>query len=144
MITALAGFVLLAGGAAAPEPHDVYGDWYTPERDSVVRIHDCGDGSPCGTVVWLDPETAQVIHDEHNDDAALRGRPILGVTLLSGFEAAPKGWRRGVIYNPGDGNSYRARVRRLDADTLEVKGCVGPICKGMRWARRPVAAASAE
>ena len=134
-----AGVAVAASFALAGEPsgdaHDVYGVWYTPDRDSVIRIADCGDGTPCGTVTWLDENRAQVLIDEHNRDASLRGRPILGIRLLGGFEAGERGWRGGEIYHPGNGNTYSARVRRLDADTLEVKGCVGPVCRGQSWSR---------
>ena len=157
MIGLMAGLAMLgaAGGGAAGgtgdrtgDGRDVFGAWYTPDRDSVIAIADCGDGTPCGTVTWLDAERAQVTIDEHNADAGLRGRPILGITLLSGFETgrqgSGQGWRGGEIYHPGNGNTYRAKVRRLDADTLEVKGCVGPICKAQRWVRAPEAVARAD
>ena len=140
MIGLMAGLLALGG---ASDAHDVYGAWYTPDRDSVIAIADCGDGTPCGTVAWIDEARAQVTTDEHNDDADLRGRPILGITLLSGFETGKRGWRGGDIYHPGNGNTYRAKVRRLDADTLEVKGCLGPICQAQRWVRAPARLAGA-
>ena len=145
MMTALLAGAAAAGAETGTErAHDVYGSWYTPERDTVIRIADCGDGTPCGTVAWLDEERALVLIDEHNRDEALRGRPMLGVTLLHGFEAGRRGWMGGEIYHPGNGNTYRARVRRLDADTLEVKGCVGPVCKGQRWERAKEPSRTAE
>lgn len=141
---ALALGTAIGGGAgSAEEPrgahdvwgHDVWGLWYTPDRDSLVRIADCGDGTPCGTVAWIDPVRGEVTHDDHNPDEALRGRPMEGVTLLSGFEASERGWRGGAIYHPGQGKTYRARVRRTGAHALKVSGCVGPVCKGMTWHR---------
>ena len=140
----LAACALTNASAPPATGHDVYGDWYTPDRDSVVRIADCGDGTPCGTVTWQDPERAKVVIDRRNEDQALRGRPIVGITLLGGFEAAEEDWRRGAIYNPENGATYRARLKRLDADRLQVKGCVGPICKGMVWERRPPASADVQ
>ena len=135
MKLALAGLVAAAATmhTGTPAQRDVWGDWYTPERDSLIRIADCGDGTPCGRVVWVDEDRAQVLVDEHNSDEALRGRPIEGITLLSGFESGKTDWRGGAIYHPGNGNTYRARLRRIDEDTLEVKGCVGPICKAQHW-----------
>ena len=134
--------MLLAGVAAFGsaqagdrDPADVWGLWYTPDRDSLVEIRDCGDGTPCGTVRWVDPVRAQVTHDTRNPDEALRGRPMEGIVLLSGFEAAERGWQGGDIYHPGQGRTYRARVRRTGEDALKVSGCVGPICKGMTWHR---------
>ena len=144
MIGLMAGLAMLGAAGGTGDGRDVFGAWYTPDRDSVIAIADCGDGTPCGTVTWLDAERAQVTIDEHNADAGLRGRPILGITLLSGFETGRQGWRGGEIYHPGNGNTYRAKVRRLDAETLEVKGCVGPICKAQRWSRAPETVAQAD
>ena len=124
----------IAGEAVTvPPAHAVWGYWYTPDRDSLVRIADCGDGTPCGVVTWVDPVRGEVTTDEHNKDEALRDRPIEGITLLRGFETGPNGWRGGAIYHPGNGHTYRAQLRRVDEETLEVKGCLGPICKGQMW-----------
>ena len=45
----------LAAGSACADPGDVFGMFATEGASSHVRIADCGDGSPCGTVVWIDP-----------------------------------------------------------------------------------------
>jgi uncharacterized protein (DUF2147 family) len=136
-------FALAAFAALAPLPAasgdasalDVWGDWYTPERDSLVRIADCGDGTPCGTVLWVDPVKGEVTHDENNDDPALKERPIEGITLLSDFEQGSRGWQGGWIYNPENGETYRAKMHRASDDVLRVAGCLGPICKAMDWTR---------
>lgn len=148
-IAAMSAVLCLGAGASAGDEsrgaaRDVFGYWYTPDRDSLVLIADCGDGTPCGTVTWVDPERAKVLVDENNRDETLKGRPIEGITLLAGFEEASKGWRGGEIYNPENGATYRAKLRRTGADTLEVKGCVGPICKGMVWPRAEVEAELAQ
>lgn len=134
-IAVVGATAIAAAHAGERDPADVWGLWYTPDRDSLVEIADCGDGTPCGTVRWVDPVRAQVTHDEHNPDEALRGRPMEGITLLEGFEAGTRGWIAGAIYHPGQGKTYRARVRRTGEDALKVSGCVGPICKGMTWHR---------
>jgi uncharacterized protein (DUF2147 family) len=140
-LLAAAGLLVAGDGTGGL---DVEGYWYTPDRDVIVHITDCGDGTPCGRVVWLDEERARVLIDEHNDDPALRDRPIMGITLLGGFEEGEKGWRGGTIYNPENGDSYDARVRRLDADELEVKGCIGPFCRGFVWEAADAAMAGAD
>lgn len=115
----------------------VMGHWYTPDRASIIEIYDCGDATPCGRVAWLDRETAKVTRDEQNRDPALRGRPILGMKLLHSFEPAAQGWTDGQIYNPEDGNTYKAKLMRLEDGRLQVKGCVGPICQGQVWTEAP-------
>lgn len=116
---------------------DVYGRWYTPNRDSIIEVRDCGDGTPCGRVVWLDQDTAEFLVDVNNRDDALRGQPMLGARMLSGFRKCAQGWRKGAIYNPRDGKTYRATLTRLDGQRLEIKGCVSVICKGQVWEAVP-------
>lgn len=127
-----AGLAMISVGSAA-QAEDVFGRWYTPNGDSIIEIHDCGDGTPCGTVVWYDETTAQFTHDIHNKNEDLRTRPILGMVLLEGFERATVGWDRGIIYNPEDGKTYKSKLKALEDGTLEVKGCVAMFCKGQIW-----------
>ena len=42
------------------------------------------------------------------------------------------GWE-GRIYNPEDGQTYRATLRRPGADTLTIEGCVLFICQKQVW-----------
>ncbi|NNU16656.1 DUF2147 domain-containing protein [Parvularcula sp. ZS-1/3] len=125
----------LAAPACLAADLDVDGRWYTPDRESIVEIRDCGDGTPCGTVAWVDGDHGGMIADTHNRDHDLRGRPMVGVTLLHGFEREAEGWQAGRIYNPEDGRFYRARIRLLSDNALAVSGCLGPICKKLIWER---------
>ncbi|MEM1380254.1 MAG: DUF2147 domain-containing protein [Pseudomonadota bacterium] len=111
------------------------GHWLTDDRASVVEIVDCGDGTPCGIVVAVHPDNGGMIADHNNRDETLRGRDMVGITLLHGFELHRNAWRRGTIYNPSDGRSYRARLELLTKDALSVSGCLGPICKKLVWER---------
>jgi uncharacterized protein (DUF2147 family) len=74
--------------------------------------------------------------DGHNDDPALRQRRLTGVLLLQGFTREADAWAGGTIYNPDDGRTYHARVTPLDADHLQVRGCVFvPLCQSQVWTR---------
>ena len=127
------------GGAAHADPLDVYGMWATQAGSAHVSIEDCGDGTPCGTVVWMDPAsmreglTPEAATDENNPDPALRDQPVLGLTMLSSFERKKRDWRGGTIYDPESGKSYGSRSKRLESGELQVKGCVGPICQTQVW-----------
>ncbi|MEO1042346.1 MAG: DUF2147 domain-containing protein [Pseudomonadota bacterium] len=116
---------------------DVAGDWYTDDRSSIITIEDCGNGTPCGVVRWLSPEaSASEAYDSNNRDRSLRDRPIVGMSLLSGFKTNEGGcWQKGSIYNPEDGRTYRARIELISNDALSVSGCLGPICKTLIWHR---------
>ena len=52
----LLSIVSIAAMSAHADPHNVYGVWMPPAETSHIEISDCGDGTPCGTVVWLDAE----------------------------------------------------------------------------------------
>ena len=65
---------------------------------------------------------------------------VLGIGVLlacaafwsSGLKPAQEGWS-GQIYNPEDGQTYRATVRRNGADALLIEGCVLFICQKQVW-----------
>ena len=58
LVFALA-FAFTAALAAQAESHNVFGTWITEGGTSHVEIADCGDGTPCGTVAWIDPEALE-------------------------------------------------------------------------------------
>ena len=123
----------VAGPSFAAEP--VAGVWRTEARDALVRIGDCG-ASLCGRVAKFLVPPPQGIdqRDVNNPDPRMRQRKLLGMAVLSGFHDDGDSWR-GTIYDPKTGKSYRSVVRRLDANRLEVKGCIGPFCKTQVWTR---------
>lgn len=66
-------FVLtgLAAASAEADPLDVFGQWRTDDGDAVIAISTCGEGAPCGTVVWINPQTVEINADRNNRDPAL-------------------------------------------------------------------------
>ncbi len=138
MIAALAGAQLgaHAGAAAAHDALDVYGAWLTEKQNSVVVVSQC-DATPCGEIVWIDAPDAASLTDVENPDEALRGRPLLGLEMLYGFEAKKDQWKKGRIYDPETGKTYGSRLRRLDDGSLQVKGCIGPVCQTQIWTPAP-------
>ncbi len=121
--------------AHASELSDVTGDWLTVGGKAKVTISDCGDGTPCGEIAWLDPVSAEGDIDGNNPDPALRERPLVGVMMLWGFKEKKGRWIKGQIYNPEDGKTYGSRIELETHSILKVKGCVGPICKTQIWSR---------
>ncbi|MBK1638779.1 hypothetical protein CKO24_06905 [Rhodothalassium salexigens DSM 2132] len=139
-----AGLFLGIGGAMAAtaqdnaiDAHDVYGRWLTEDDAAVITVRDCGDGSPCGTMTWLNPDTTDACRDRANPEAALQDRPLLGLVMLDGFERGEDGWRRGQIYHAERGKTYRALIRRTGADSAQVKGCLAFFCQSQDWTRAP-------
>lgn len=123
---------LFASTAAAQYKHDVFGTYLTQAGTSTVTIEDCGDGSPCGRVSWIDPEA---MAPGQTPETALTeaGEPVLGLLMLQGFDKRRNDWRGGTIYDPENDKSYASRLKRRDDGRLEVKGCIGPICQTQLW-----------
>lgn len=129
---------------ASPQPLDVYGTWLTESGDSKIVIEDCGDGTPCGKIAWIDPgalkpeERGQVLKDINNPDESQRGQLIIGLTLLKDFEEGGKRWRKGEIYDPEEGKTYRSSLALNEDGTLSLKGCLSVICQEQTWTPSPM------
>ena len=130
--------VILATAAHAEMGHDVFGTYLTQAQTSTVTIEDCGDGSPCGRVSWIDPNAME---PGQTPETALTkaGEPVLGLLMLQGFDKRRKDWRGGTIYDPENDKTYASRLKRLDDGRLQVKGCIGPICQTQVWDEAPEA-----
>ncbi len=125
-----------AGGALAAEP---WGVWLNGRQDAHVKLYPCDDGELCGEIVWLKRalgDDGKPRRDVHNDDESLRDRPLLGIQVLWDLEDQGDGeWDDGDIYNARDGETYSGEVEVIDANTVEVSGCVFFICKTETWTR---------
>ena len=116
--------------AAAPV---VSGNWLTLGGKAIVQIAPCGQAL-CGRIVKiLKPDPGKPLTDANNPDAALRSRPILGISILTGFTPGSDRWK-GQIYDPQSGRTYRSELAR-DGTTLKVKGCFGPFCRTQQWSK---------
>jgi uncharacterized protein (DUF2147 family) len=127
----------LIGPALAADPT---GTWYTGDKDSQVRLTNCG-GALCGTLVWLkepnDPATGRPKTDKNNADASKQSRPLLGVQIVLGMRPSgtPNQWS-GSVYNASDGKTYSGSFTLTDANSAELKGCVlSVLCKSQTWMR---------
>jgi uncharacterized protein (DUF2147 family) len=136
--TAVIAYFAMALPALAADPTGI---WFTEDNDARVRIDNCGQDL-CGTVLSLkepnDPETGKPKLDKFNQDVSKRGRPIVGIQLMSGLKPnnTPDQWE-GSLYNPDDGNTYKGILTAPDLLTLKLQGCVlgGLICKSEIWKR---------
>ena len=82
------------------------GLWRIGEDDALVEIYDCG-GRICGRVVTSNEIAAHPdLKDFNNGNPSLRGRPVKGISVVSGFSGGPKSWSGGTLYRPQDGRSY--------------------------------------
>jgi len=129
--------VMRAEASGTPSP---LGRWITAGGTSHVEIYSCG-ARLCGRIAWLkEPlgKNGEPKRDTKNPDRARRAQTIEGLTFMWDFAASEPGeWNGGRVYNPLDGDTYRARMRLLSDGRLELRGYVVlPLFGGsQRWER---------
>lgn len=126
---------------ALAAPDAPLGTWMTEEGDSKVRISSCGKAL-CATIVWAKVDG----RDGSNPNPALRRRSIVGIDLTTDMAPDGEGAWAGSIYNPENGKTYQATLKRKGERDLEVGGCImgGLLCGSETWTRQPDDTASAQ
>jgi uncharacterized protein (DUF2147 family) len=125
--------ILPIASATAAFAADPTGDWRVADGVANIRVAQCG-GSMWGVVAW---EKEPGGRDKNNPEASLQSRPTLGMPILLDMKkkAGADSWE-GQVYNAKDGQTYSSSITPVDADHLEIKGCVlGFLCGGETWAR---------
>lgn len=128
VIAALAGALLLGGGAGAQDASPT-GLWKTIDDETgqakaLVRLSEDG-GVLSGRIAKLfNPSRPDPACDQCTDER--KGKPIEGMTILNGLKRTEDGWEGGEILDPNNGKIYRAKAKLLDGGSrLEVRGFVG-------------------
>ena len=133
-------FALLAATPVNAQSQTPVGVWLHANKRIRVAIAPCGDRL-CGKIVWFRwPNDAQGLPllDLKNANPALRTRPLLGLTVLNGLRRADDGtWKDGRIYNPDDGEDYRALMLVQADGKLRVRAYVllPTLGKNLIWTR---------
>ena len=132
---AILGFTALPVTAMA---NDATGIWRMENGRVTVMVSSCG-GNLCGTVVGHKKprdDKGNPRLDKENPNPSLRGRPVIGLTILSNMKPRGEGYWTGTIYNPDDGNTYSSNMTLQSEDTMRVRGCVaGVFCRSMKFIR---------
>ncbi|MEM7740100.1 MAG: DUF2147 domain-containing protein [Pseudomonadota bacterium] len=119
----------------ALDPFDVTGVWAPPNGKAHVEIVIDESGSPRGEIIWYPKLLIETVDDSEtflvNDDPD----KLLGAVLVDSFERGGRKWRRGLIYDPREGKSYRSAIYRSSEETLAVQGCLSIICRTQHWRR---------
>lgn len=124
---------LFASIARADDSLNVSGLWVVESGNAIVQMTDCGDGTPCGYIVWVEAPVDAMPKDTNNPDPALRDEPLVGSKLLWAFKARDDKWTSGKIYDAESGKTYKSKIEIMENGALKVKGCVGPVCQGQVW-----------
>lgn len=130
LMRTLTVLAVLLGGSGSVLASSPEGIWLTENGTAQVEIRPCGDAY-CGYTVWLeDPlgEDGEPLRDSNNPEPELRERELVGLKILWDMTAADgrdNRWDGGRVYDPENGNTYRARMDLVDADTLRLRGYVG-------------------
>ena len=112
---------------AWPLATDIEGRWLSGDGDGWIEIALAGD-SLTGKIAGSpnDKPGDEPRFDDLNPDPALRDRPLLGLTIMSGFIYEGDGrWTGGRIYDPNSGKTYRATIRQVNANKLKLRGYIG-------------------
>jgi uncharacterized protein (DUF2147 family) len=131
--------LIFVAPASAGDGDAILGLWATdPEGgggEAHVEIYADGDRYS-GRIVWLaEPDypaddeqgmAGQEKVDRENPDEALRSKPIIGLVIVKGFEFDGKNtWRKGTIYDPDNGKTYKSKMKLESPDVLKVRGFIG-------------------
>jgi len=126
--------LLISSLSFALDPDAIIGKWLTSDKDAIIEFYKCGK-KYCGRIVWAKEPNKK---DIHNPDPSLRNRPLLGATILEGFEFNGKNeWVHGRIYDPDNGKKYKCKLK-IDKDgILEVRGymLIPLFGKTVKWTR---------
>jgi len=149
-IAGLVGLALFMAAWPAVAEDSVTGWWLDESGRAAILVAPCGE-MMCGKIGWLkeplDPETGQPRLDRHNDDPAMRDRPVCGLPLLWGFIRdgdSAAAWQDGRIYDPESGNTYHANLTLQPDGTLKLRGYIGIslIGRSQIWSRPSAPVAS--
>ena len=131
---------LLAADAGLASPEVIAGTWLSGDGDGLIEIESTGSSITGRILGSAKDDPGRPDKDLQNPDPKLRDRPLVGLKILGGFTYDGDGkWSGGQIYDPNSGNTYRCKLRLIDANTLKVRGYVGVSLFGQTesWKSQP-------
>ncbi len=135
----LAGLLAPASGAAQSLDTPV-GLWKsiddeTKQPKALIRIAEQG-GALVGRIERILIDKPDAVCEKCSDDR--KGKPVQGMTILTGLKRDGDEWNGGEILDPNNGKVYKAKVKLADAGRkLDVRGFVGIALVGrtQTWVR---------
>lgn len=95
----------------------------TKQAKSLVEISEAPNGELTGKVIKLFNNPDAVCD---KCDGALKGKPIVGLTIMTGLKKDGDDWENGKILDPKSGKVYSAKAKLIEGGKkLEVRGFLG-------------------
>ena len=135
--------ILLAGLSmnSFADPLSPVGTWTTIDDEtkkpkSIVRIAE-KDGVISGTVEKIfDPAKQESKCDECASDDPRKGKPVIGMTILTGLKKDGDAYGGGKILDPNNGKTYNAKVTVVEGGKkLEMRGSILFFGRTQTWIR---------
>lgn len=119
---------VLGGTAFAQTAEDAFGQWADAETGGGIEVVKCGEAL-CAKISKVPPGKEDA-KDIHNEDAAKRDRPLLGLMIVENATKKDGAAWTGTIYDRERGQSFAATLVATNKDTLEITGCkLAILCK---------------
>lgn len=120
---------MVTTGMAHDPAHSPKGLWTNEKQTVAVHIESCADeNNLCGRIVWLKKpyhRDGSLKRDHYNPKPELRDQGLCNLEILKGFsEYGENRWENGRIYNPEEGQTYRASLELVSGDEMRVRGYV--------------------
>jgi uncharacterized protein (DUF2147 family) len=137
---ALAAGLLAPTAASAQSPDSPVGLWRniddeTKQSKALIRIVEQG-GALVGRIERILTHQADAVCEKCTDER--KGKPVQGMTILTGLRRDGDEWTGGEILDPNNGKVYKAKARLADGGRkLDVRGFVGIALVGrtQTWVR---------
>lgn len=106
----------------------IFGKWNstnddTGEVDSVVEIYE-KEGKAYAKIIEIkDPERQNAVCTECKGEN--KGKPILGLEILTGLEKDDDEWSGGKILDPRNGKVYKCYIELVEPNKLKLRGYIG-------------------
>jgi len=122
-------------GSGTDDIIGILGIWNNEDGRAKIEVFHC-DGHYCGRIVWLkEPNyppgdksglAGKPRVDLENPNRDLRGRPLLGLQIMTGFDYLGDGvWGKGTIYDPESGHTYKGKITVESPQRLILRGYIG-------------------
>jgi Uncharacterized protein conserved in bacteria len=128
-------FILSAFGALSQDITGLWTNFKNNKPQAVVQIYKSNDCYFGKITKMINPPNQDLLCDKCKGN--LKGKPLVGLIIISNLTQKGKVYSNGTILDPNDGKVYNCNIQ-LDpknSDILIVKGSLGPFSKSNIWKR---------